>query len=69
MDRPRNHDASPFYTLVSDYFYVFEEVYAGRFQPKYGFWRPIIRTAKDKSSAEIWGRNLQGCAVLSVAGR
>ena len=48
MYRPRNPGASPFFTLVRDHFDEFERVYAERFQPKYGFWRPVIRTALDK---------------------
>ena len=48
MYRPRNHEASPFYAQVRDHFDVFEQVYAERFQPQYGFWRPVIRTAIEK---------------------
>jgi hypothetical protein len=48
MCRPRNPEASPFLTLVRDHFDEFERVYAERFQPQYGFWRPVIRTAIDK---------------------
>jgi hypothetical protein len=33
---------------VRDHFDEFERVYAERFQPKYGYGRPVIRTAKDK---------------------
>ncbi|HQG44512.1 MAG TPA: transposase [bacterium] len=48
MYRPRNPEASPFFALVRDHFDAFERVYDERFQPKYGYWRPIIRTAIDK---------------------
>jgi hypothetical protein len=34
--------------LVRDHFDEFERVYDERFQPKYGFLRPVIRTAIDK---------------------
>jgi hypothetical protein len=46
--RPRNPEASPFYKLVRDHFDEFERVYDERFQPKYGYWRPSIRSAMDK---------------------
>ena len=46
--RPRNPEASPFYKLVRDHFDEFERVYDERFQPKYGYWRPAIRSAMDK---------------------
>jgi len=48
MYRPRNPEASPFFRLVRDHFDAFERVYNERFQPKYGYWRPVIRTAIDK---------------------
>jgi len=35
-------------SLVRDHFNVFEQVYAGRFQRQYGFWRMVIRTAMVK---------------------
>ncbi len=34
--------------LVRDYFDEFERVYDERFQHKYGYLRPVIRTAIDK---------------------
>ncbi len=48
MYRPRNPEASPFFRLVREHFDEFERVYAERFQPKYGYWRPVIGTAIDK---------------------
>ena len=48
MYRPRNPEASPFFTLVRDHFDEFERVCEERFQPNYGYWRPVIRTAIDK---------------------
>jgi len=48
MYRPRNPEASPFFALVRDHFDAFERVYDERFQPKYGYWRPVIRSAIDK---------------------
>jgi hypothetical protein len=46
--RPRNHEASPFFKVVQDHFDAFEKVYPERYQEKYGFWRPVIRTSIDK---------------------
>jgi hypothetical protein len=46
--RPRDHAASPFFKIVRDYFNEFERVYSERFQERYGFWRPVIRTSIDK---------------------
>jgi hypothetical protein len=46
--RPRNHEASPFFKVVRDYFDEFERVYPERFQNKYGFWRPVIHSSIDK---------------------
>ena len=48
MYRPRNPEASPFFQLVREQFDEFERVYDDRFQPKYGFWRPVIRSAMDR---------------------
>ena len=48
MYRPRNPEASPFFRLVREHFDAFERQYGERFQPKYGYWRPVIRTAIDK---------------------
>ena len=45
---PRKPEASPFFRLVRDHFDEFVRVYDERFQPKYGYWRPVIRTAIDK---------------------
>jgi len=41
--RPRNPEASPFYTIVRDYFNEFEQVYPERYGLRFGFWRPVIR--------------------------
>ena len=46
--RPRNHEASPFFKIVRDYFDEFERTYPQRFQERYGFWRPVIRFSIDK---------------------
>ena len=46
--RTRDPEASPFFTLVRDYFDEFERVYPQRFQKQYGFWRPVIRDSIDK---------------------
>ena len=46
--RPRDHEASPFFKIVRDHFDEFEKVYTGRYQDRYGFWRPVIRSSIDK---------------------
>jgi hypothetical protein len=46
--RPRDHETSPFFKVVRDHFDEFERVYPEKFQTKYGYWRPIIRTSIDK---------------------
>ena len=46
--RPRDHESSPFFIVLCDHFDEFERVYPEKFQAKYGFWRPIIRTSIDK---------------------
>ena len=46
--RPRDHEASPFFKVVRDHFEEFERVYPEKFQAKYGYWRPIIRSSIDK---------------------
>lgn len=46
--RPRNHAASPFFKVVRDHFDEFESVYPEKYQARYGFWRPVIRTSIDK---------------------
>jgi hypothetical protein len=43
--RPRDHATSPFFKVVRDHFDEFERVYPEKFQTKYGYWRPIIRTS------------------------
>jgi len=48
MYRPRHPEASPFFRLVRDHSDEFERVYDEWFQPKYEYWRPVIRTALDK---------------------
>jgi ribosomal protein S27E len=45
---PRDHEASPFYKVVRDYFDEFERVYPQRYQERYGYWRPVIRASIDK---------------------
>jgi hypothetical protein len=46
--RTRDPEASPFFTLVRDYFDEFEQVYPEQFQQQYGYWRPVIRESIDK---------------------
>jgi len=46
--RPRDHEASPFFKVVRDYFDEFERVYPERYQKRYGYWRPVIRSSIDK---------------------
>jgi hypothetical protein len=46
--RPRDHEASPFFQLVTERFDEFERVYPDRYQRPYGFWRPIIRASIEK---------------------
>lgn len=43
--RPRQPWDSPLYRLVEEHYEDFEQVYPDRFQARYGFWRPVIRTA------------------------
>lgn len=42
--RPRNHE-TPFFKIVRDHFDDFEKVYPERYQAKYGYWRPVIRSS------------------------
>lgn len=58
MHRPRNLEASPFYRLVRDHFDEFERVYAERFQPKYGYWRPVIRNVIEKYTSHKTNPNI-----------
>ena len=46
--RPRDHAASPFFKIVRERFDEFERVYPERFQQRYGYWRPVIRSSIDK---------------------
>jgi hypothetical protein len=46
--RPRDHEASPFFKIVRDRFDEFERVYPERYQERYGYWRPVIRSSIDK---------------------
>ena len=46
--RPRDREASPFFKIVRDRFDEFERVYPQRFQERYGYWRPVIRSSIDK---------------------
>ncbi len=45
---PREHDSSPFFKVITSHFEAFERLYPERFQGKYGFWRPVIRSSLDK---------------------
>jgi len=46
--RPREPDTSPFFKVITSHFDAFERLYPERFQGKYGFWRPVIRSSLDK---------------------
>ena len=46
--RPRDHEASPFFKIVRDHFDEFERVYPERYQQRYGYWRPVVRSSIDK---------------------
>ena len=46
--RRRDHEASPFFKVVRDYFDEFERVYPERYQKAYGYWRPVVRSSIDK---------------------
>jgi hypothetical protein len=46
--RPRDHEASPFFKVVRNHFGEFEKVYQERYQERYGYWRPVIRSSIDK---------------------
>jgi hypothetical protein len=46
--RPRDHEASPFFKVVRERFDEFEKVYPQRYQERYGYWRPVIRSSIDK---------------------
>ena len=46
--RPRDHEASPFFKIVSEHFDEFERIYPGKYQELYGYWRPVIRSSIDK---------------------
>jgi hypothetical protein len=43
--RRRDHEASPFFKVVRDYFDEFERVYPERYQKVYGYWRPVVRSS------------------------
>ena len=46
--RPRDHAASPFFKVVRDTFDEFEKVYPDKYQERYGYWRPVIRSSINK---------------------
>jgi hypothetical protein len=46
--RPRDHEASSFFKIVRDHFDEFERAYPQRYQDRYGYWRPVIRSSIDK---------------------
>ena len=46
--RLRDHEASPFYKIVNQYFKEFERVYPDRYQERYGYWRPVINLSIEK---------------------
>ncbi len=46
--RPRKHQDSPFFKLVSEHFDSFQEQYPSLFEKTHGFWRPCIRYSIDK---------------------
>jgi len=41
--RPRRPRETPFYRIVEEHFERFEQVYAQRYEDKYGYLRPVIR--------------------------
>jgi hypothetical protein len=41
--RPRKPQNSSYYQCVQDHFEAFEQVYKGRFERRYGFFRPYVR--------------------------
>lgn len=45
--RPRNHETQ-FFKIVRDHFDEFERIYPKRYQAKYGYWRPVLRSSIDK---------------------
>jgi len=46
--RPRDHEVSPLFQVVREYFDEFERVYPERYQKACGYWRPVIRASIDK---------------------
>jgi hypothetical protein len=44
----RDHEASPFFKVVRDNFDRFEKVYPKRYQKRYGYFRPVIRTSMNQ---------------------
>src|SRR4030042_3209668 len=46
--RPRDHEASPFFKVVRERFADFVTGYQQRYQERYGYWRPVIRSSIDK---------------------
>ena len=46
--RPRDHETSPFFRLVRERFDDFESAYPEKYQERYGYWRPVIRSSIDK---------------------
>jgi hypothetical protein len=42
--RPRDPASSAYYQCVQDHFEVFEQVYEGRFERQYGYFRPYVRS-------------------------
>jgi len=46
--RSRDHEASPFFKVLRHQFDEFERVYPQKYQARYGYWRPVIRSSIDK---------------------
>ena len=73
--RPRDHETSPFFRLVRERFDDFESAYPEKYQERYGYWRPVIRSSIDKfmkpvvslsNHAEISRKGSRGCAVRNA---
>ena len=45
--RPRQATRAPLYGLVSRHLDAFERAYPLRFEPAFGFWRPVMRKTAD----------------------
>jgi hypothetical protein len=46
--RPRNPVSTPLYKIVEDYWEIFINSYDDKFQEKYGFFRPVVKSEIEK---------------------